>query len=153
MSGKQTTMRNTLIGLVHLGFARLNCSDDEYRDLLEKMTGKRSCKDLTDTQLDKLVADFKENGVLEDRSQSSRKYQGGAGLDRPTPKQWAWLDTLAREAGFEGLDDAGLATFVRRTAKVDSPRFLTRTTISNVITGLQRWIDQKSAKNNQGGAL
>lgn len=153
MSAKQNSMRNILIGLVHLGFARLNYSDSEYRDFLEKITGKRSCKDLTDAQLDRLVADFKENGVLEDRRQSSKKYQGGAGLDRPTSKQWAWLDTLAREAGFEGLDDAGLATFVRRTAKVDSPRFLTRTTISNVITGLQRWVDQKAAKASQGGAV
>ncbi|TAN50301.1 MAG: regulatory protein GemA [Methylococcaceae bacterium] len=149
---KPTSMRNTLIGLVHLAFARLNYSDAEYRDLLEKMTGKRSCKELSDDQLDQLVKEFREAGALEDRRKPAKKFQGGAGLDRPTPKQWAWLDKLARDVGYEGLEDAGLATFVRRVAKVDSPRFLTRTTVSKVITGLQRWADQKAAKASQGGA-
>lgn len=152
MSAKQTNMRNTLIGLVHLGFARLNYSDAEYRDCLERMTGKRSCKELTDAQLDQVVRQFKDAGVLEDKRQPAKKYQGGAGYDRPTSKQWAVLDKLAREVGYEGLEDAGLASFVRRVAKVDSPRFLTRGSVSKVITGLQKWAEQKAAKASQGGA-
>lgn len=146
MTAKHANVRNTLIGLVHLGFARLNYSDDEYRDCLERMTGKRSCKALTDNQLDQLVGHFRKLGVLEEPRQPARKYRGGDGINRPTPKQWTMLDRLARELGYDGLEDVGLAAFVRRTVKVDSPRFLTRGTISKVITGLQRWAEQKAAK-------
>lgn len=150
MTAKHANVRNTLIGLVHLGFARLNYTDDEYRDCLERMTDKRSCKDLTDDQLEQLVVRFRNLGVLEEPRRPARKYRGGDGINRPTPKQWAMLDRLARELGYDGLEDTGLAAFVRRTAKVDSPRFLTRGTISKVITGLQRWAEQKAAKTNGG---
>lgn len=148
MTTSQNSNRNILIGLIHLAFARLGQTDEECRDRMEHLTGKRSCKDLTDAQLQALVDHFRRQGVLEERQ--TARYPGGPRSDRPTEKQWATLAGLARKVGYDDLNDSRFATFVRRVAKVDNPRFLTRTTVSKVITGLQKWSEQKAAKTNGG---
>lgn len=44
----------------------------------------------------------------------------------------------------------GFATFVRHVAKVDNPRFLTKTGARSVILGLERWIEFDRKKEMQG---
>lgn len=88
--------------------ARLHCikkeqgwSDDEYRDILESRTGRRSAADLPDASLARLVGSF-----------GAPVARGGA----PRPKhEWSWVDdapapkrpllrkliVLAKEAGIE----------------------------------------------------
>jgi len=151
MQPKANNARRALIGLVHLAFFRMQCDDAEYRTQLEKMTGARSCKNLTDSQLEALVEGFRATGVLDEASPTIRKLRGGRGCNRPTPKQWAAMESLAVAVGFRDIEDPTFKNFLRRTAKVDSPRFLTRGTVSSVILGLQRWMDQKSAATSKKG--
>lgn len=54
---------------------------------------------------------------------------------------------LCKARGFKGgIDDPGFAAFVARCAKVDNPRFLTRTGLRNVIVGLEKWINHDKRK-------
>ncbi len=43
------------------------------------------------------------------------------------------------------------AAFVKRITKLESPRFLTKQSISNVIIGLENWLEYKKVKNDNCG--
>lgn len=139
---ERNTSRKKSLALIHMGAARLlgidNWNDPDqntlYRDWLEANTGQRSCKHLDAQSLARAVRTLRAAGALDSTG------RGGRGADRPTDAQWARLAALAKERGwFGGLEDSRLRGFVRRTAKVDNTRFLTRQQMSQVITGLERW--------------
>lgn len=142
--------RNTYYGLIHKGAMRMLQAqlgggssaelDAAYRLLLERETGQRSCKSLTWAQLETLYVLLRDAGWLED----TRNYRpGGTAPGRPSDAQWAKLATLARKRGWKnGLRSKNLAAFVRHTVHVDGVQFLTGSTITQVITGLERWLKQ-----------
>ena len=147
--------RNALLAMVHIG-AKGQFGDDRtaYEDFLEAHTGKRSCKSLSDRQLDKLVAVMRDKGMIkakpikssQTKSSQSRSAGGGKAFDRPTEPQRRKLAALARDMGWQGLDDPALLQFIKRTTRIEAVRFLSRTQMSQVITGLERWRDQERVK-------
>ena len=128
--------------MVHIAAQHLDLESGgfEYRAWLEKLTGKSSCKDLTDKQLYDLVNQLSQLGYLE------RKTTGSA-PDRPTQVQWRKMEALARQVGLGNTETVQFATFVKRVTKLENPRFLTRKTISDVIVGLEKWLEYKKEKN------
>ena len=46
------------LAVIHIVKRELSLSDDEYRDILERVAGVRSAKDITDDQLHKLMRYF-----------------------------------------------------------------------------------------------
>lgn len=61
--------------------------------------------------------------------------------------QLATIERLAWEMGWgDGLEDARLIAFLRRTARVERPQWLTRHDASSVISGLMRWKRQRAKK-------
>ena len=54
--------RNTLIKLIHTGKRALGLDDDTYRDMLENVTGLRSCADMSDKNLTAVLAHMREKG-------------------------------------------------------------------------------------------
>lgn len=131
--------RNKLIAKIKIGVKALGLDDDTYRDFLALHGGKRSCANMSETQL-KAVADALDaKGAYPDQS------KGGNGDDRPTDAQRRKLAALSRDRGWDGLKDDRLAAFVRRTAGVDGLRFLDRRGMSEVITGLTRWNGEDAA--------
>ncbi len=140
--------RHTYYGLIHKGVKALLLerfgfyNDDEYRNYLGLLMGKTSCKAMTDAELNHLIEHLKGEGFLEN---VKRRRPGGRGPARPSDAQWAKLAALSHERGWSGLDDPGLDAFVKRTVKIDRARFLSKSAISQVILGLERW-------NASGGA-
>lgn len=146
---KQTwkpALRHKLIAMIHIAAQHLDIErgSAEYRAWLQKLTGKFSCKDLTDKQLNDLVNQLKQQGSLE------RKATGSA-PNRPTQTQWRKMETLSRQLGFENVMVPQFAAFVKRITKLESPRFLTRQSISKVIIGLEKWLEYKKQKNDNCG--
>ena len=142
--------RNALLAMVHIG-AKGQFGDDRtaYEDFLEAHTGKRSCKSLSDRQLDTLVAVMRDKGMIKAKpvkSTQSRSAGGGKAFDRPTEPQRRKLAALARDMGWQRLDDPALLQFIKRTTRIEAVRFLSRTQMSQVITGLERWRDQERVK-------
>lgn len=112
-----------------------------YEDWLERLTGKRSAGKLTLDERIFLVKKLRKDGLIPDRQ------RGGQGVDRPTSAQWAKIGGLSRSMGWQGLEDPALKAFVKRTAKVECTRFLTREKASQVILGLEEWVRQKGGSN------
>lgn len=127
------TTRAHLLARYHVLAKKQFGQDEETRRAhLERHTGQRSAADCTDAQLTAVA-----NAMAAEQDSAI----GGIGLDRPTKPQWARLAALSRARGWDGLDDARLKGFIRRTAKVAAARFLTRELISKVIMGLENWAD------------
>ena len=136
------------MAMIHIAAKRLfgDVSTDgegrlEYENWLEGKTGKRSAANLSKTARIELIKGLRRDGLIPDRN------PGGKGVDRPTKAQWAMIAGLARNIEWDGLDDPALRGFVQRTAKVDAPRFMTRTQASKVILGLQEWLKGKGAQD------
>lgn len=129
------------MAMVHIAAQHLDIEHGsaEYRTWLEKLTGKPSCKELTDKQLNDLVNQLKQQGHLE------RKTTGNA-PNRPTQIQWQKMEILARRLGFGNAMTPQFTAFVKRVTKLESPRFLTRQSISKVIIGLEKWLEYKKTE-------
>jgi len=70
---------------------------------------------------------------------------GGPGM--ATEWQLLTIERLAHGMGWtEGLLDARLIAFIRRTAKVDRPQWLEKAAASKVISGMQRWAQQRERR-------
>lgn len=135
--------RRQLYGLIHKGSKKLFGDERAlYEDWLwsQTQTGERggrpiSCTDLAFEALARLVDVLRDAGALDGPARGGR----GDGATRPTPRQWRALAALVRARGWEGLEDARLQKLCHRTCRVSSTRFLTRASMTDLITGLERW--------------
>jgi len=90
---------------------------------------------------------MREGGVLD--TPAVKRTAGAGGNGRPTRKQLKAVDDYARTLGMSGIDDKGIATFCRRVAGVDSPRFLDRAGITKLLNGLSNWAKSKQRRTGQ----
>ena len=137
--------RHQQYGLIHKGMkTKLTVelgefTDDAYRRCLVDMVGKSSCKEMNDTELESIIAHLKDRQYLDGPKPHYQPVKT-SNPNRPTDAQWRKLAALCYAKGWqEGLKDPALTSFVNRTASVSDVRFLTRSTISEVITGLEKW--------------
>lgn len=123
--------------------ARGGAGRGEYEAWLERHTGQRSAGKLSKSARIDLIRMIRREGLLPERD------RGGRNANRPTPGQWAKMAAIARDLGWNStkdvLDDRRLVGFVKRTAKVDGLRFLTRISASKVILGLEQMQRQARA--------
>lgn len=134
--------RKSLIAMVHIGKTRMGMDEETYRAWLNQRTGKQSCSEMSFEELSRLVAELRTQGAL---TESRSKVIGGRGGNRPTEAQWNFARHYARQLGLDGgIEGQGFATFVKRIAKVENPRFLTKATMQKVLTGLEKWYQQRA---------
>ncbi len=139
--------RAYLIKLIKTGQRFMGWDDDTYRGWLEKQTSRRSSTACTDAQLAHLVDELRALGFA---PPPAPRAKGGSGPGHPTLRQWSKVEMLAKRLGFTGMDDPGLATFCRRVAKVDTPRFLDARGISHFIIALEKWLASKETQPQPG---
>ncbi|KGT95321.1 hypothetical protein NG99_04700 [Erwinia typographi] len=65
-------MKCNLIRIVHTGKSRLGWDDDTYRDVLARLTGKRSASDCSATELEKVVTYMRTVGFAPTASYGRR---------------------------------------------------------------------------------
>lgn len=136
--------RKSLIAMIHIGKARLGMDEETYRAWLEKRTGKRSCASVPFDDMSRLVAELRALGAL---SAPPSKVVGGRGANRPTEAQWNMARYLAREIGLDGgIEGQAFASFCKRITKVENPRFLTKDAMQKLLTGLEKWHEQRAKK-------
>lgn len=56
------TSKRALIAKIHIGKKELGFDDDTYRDVLWRVTGKRSCSDMSIAELKAVIADMQKAG-------------------------------------------------------------------------------------------
>lgn len=61
-------LKKKQLAIIHIGKKKLGLDDDTYRDMLEALTGKRSCSNMTPAELRKVIAEM-------DKDSGGRVYQ------------------------------------------------------------------------------
>ena len=107
--------RRAMLAKVHLGAKELGLDDDARRDVLERVTGRRSSADLTDAQLDAVLAEFRRLGW-------APKTKTGPAKRVPSPfegKAKAMWTSLWNLGAVRSGDQRALEAFGRRQLGVD----------------------------------
>lgn len=121
-------------------------TDEQYRDILERVTGRTSSKALDARQLDAVLADLRRLGW---KAKPGRKR---APSSKPQVRMIyaVWADLAPFVARH---DEDALRAFVRRQTKspatpdgVDAPEFLDPAQANRVLEGLKAWLAREQAK-------
>lgn len=136
---KTDARRRALYGKIEIAKKALALDDDAYRDIVEKLFGKRSRTKLSNAQLVDLVEHFKSLGFKPKRTGPKR-----AGTRPLADSAWAakiralWL-SLYHLGLVSDPSETALSAFVKRQAKVDDMRWLAPEQAFRAIEALKQW--------------
>ena len=136
---------------IHVLKSKLRMTDDDYRALLQTLTGKSSSKDMTEAEQravrDHMQALGERMGVVQAASQ--RRPLNAAQFDRlkkeTRPKErkvWALWNQLHRDGKIANASAAALNAWVLRQVDVSALRFATDPQLDTLIEGLKAWEDR-----------
>jgi len=125
--------RTRELAAIHAARRQLALTEDSYRDLLERIAGVRSAKDLDEAGRDKVLAEFRRLGF------------GTASRDRPRAKgahaskaRALWL-CLFQLGEVQDPSERALDSFARGITGVDSMAWNDPGQRNQVIEGLKSW--------------
>jgi len=124
--------------LVQIGKRDLHLDDDMYRNLLEQITGKRSAKGMSDTQLNAVVDAMKLRGF---KPKSSKPKARAAEVAKIRA---IWL-TMFDQGFVRSKTEVALNTYVKRMTKtsngqgVDRIEWLKSVQAAQVLEALKKW--------------
>lgn len=126
----------TALAKLHIAKKQLGLDDDTWRDLLERETGKRSSKDMSDGERGRVLDVLKTKG-FKPASGSSRK-----GLEGKYAGKLQALWIAGWNLGLvKNRDDAALLAFVKRQTGIDHTRFLRyHDDATKAIEALKAWL-------------
>lgn len=132
-------MRKKMIAKIHIAKTQLAIDDDVYRDLLDDVTGKRSCADMDERELHQVLERLRGFGF---------KNFFPATKDNATKTQVdkiraMWLDMAKSELVPDG--EPALLGFVKRQTKVDRLEWLTPKQCNAVIEALKAIRDRSES--------
>ena len=136
--------RRAMTAKLHLARKQLALTEDSYRDVLRRITGKESARDMTSAELDKALGEFKRLGF---------KLKGGRSFSQKAQVRMiraVWADIVALKGG--GTEEQ-LRAFVARQTKspqrpdgIASPEFLDGQAGGKVLEGLKAWRNRLQAQ-------
>lgn len=108
------------LATIHVGCKQLGIAEDDRRDLYERVTGKRSLREMTPKEHEAVIADLRSKGFRKVFGKGSkRRLQGKYAGKLQALWIGAWNLGLIRNRS----DDA-LTAFVKRQTGIDHTRFL-----------------------------
>ncbi len=111
------------LAAIHVARKQLGLDDDTARDLYARVTGKRSLREMSPAEQDRIVAELRRRGFAREENVPSKppsqRIQGPYAKKLQALWIAMWHLGLTRDR-----TDEGLATFVRKQTKVDHTRFL-----------------------------
>ena len=119
------------LAVIHITKKELALSDDEYRDLLEKATGKRSAKDLDEAGFRRLMRYF---------ARSSHYRTDSSGI---TFRQRLYIKHLLDDLAW---DANHLRNFVHKYYHKEKVEFLTKQEASKLIEALKHIITRQLSR-------
>ncbi|WP_417423568.1 gp16 family protein [Hoeflea sp.] len=128
----------TALAKLHIAKKQLGLDDDTWRDLLVRVAGKPSSRDMSDGERGRVLDELKRQGFKPASNGSRKRLEG-----KYAPKlQALWI------AGYNlGLirnkDDAALLAFVKRQTRIDHTRFLRyHDDATKAIEALKDWLER-----------
>ncbi len=131
------------LAAIHIAKKDLKLDDDTYRDVLERVTGKRSAKDLTVVESGRVLDEMKRLGF---KAASKPSRPSAMVLEGPfIPKLRALWISGWNLGVVKDRTDEGLAAFVRRQAKIDHMSWLRDASDANrVIEAIKAWLTREA---------
>ncbi|MGZ2500408.1 regulatory protein GemA [Rhizobium leguminosarum] len=128
------------IAAIHVAKKQLGLDDDTYRAKLERITGKRSAKDMSEAERATVLSVFRNEGFLE--AATARRIGGRQKLTGKYAKKLQALWIAAWNLGIvRDRDDKALIAFVKRQTRIDHTRFLVYAEdAKRAIEALKGWI-------------
>jgi hypothetical protein len=132
------------IAAMHVAKKQMGLDDDTYRAKLVLITGKKSAKDMTEEERQRVLTVFRNEGFAP--APAARRADGRQQLTGKFAKKlqalWiaAWNLGIVRER-----DDAALVAFVKRQTGIEHTRFLVYADdASRAIEALKSWIRREA---------
>lgn len=122
--------RRSMIAKLHMARKDLALTEDSYRDVLERVAGKRSAAELRDAQLHAVLAEFKRLGW--DAKPAARR--AGQPHQRMIYAIWQDIAPLIEDGSREAL-----RKFCRHQVGVEVPDFMDSAKANRVIEALKAW--------------
>lgn len=138
--------RKKLLARVHIAQKDMALDDGTYRALLERVTGARSSTNLTTSQLDQVIAEFKRLGWADAKGRPARAGKRPM-ADAPMASKIRalWLNLYHLGELRDPSEDA-LAAFVAKETGVDALHWLKTEDADVAIRALQGWLDRVGYK-------
>ena len=130
-SGTYKTKKGQLIRLIHVGKQKIGLTEEEYRALLEGITGKTSSTELTITELEAVLKALKSLGFQVKKMAASAEEVG-----RATAEQIQYIKGLW-ELSARVKTEAALNRFIKRITGVPYLRWLDVNTAQKVILAVR----------------
>lgn len=120
---------------IHVAKKQLALSDDSYRDLMMRVAGVTSSRDLDDAGARRLMAEFERLGFV-NATKKKRVGRDNRPLARKAVALWISLHNLDE---IDNPDDRALAAFAKRTAGKERLLFCDTGELNRVVEGLKAW--------------
>ncbi|PZQ46326.1 MAG: regulatory protein GemA [Micavibrio aeruginosavorus] len=140
--------RNGLIAKIHVAKKELCLTDDCYRDFLRGITGKESCTQMSEEQLDAVVSGFKRLGFADKKTPKRAGNRKLASQPQAKMIRGLWI-TLHQMGEVDDPSEAALAKFVEKRTKVSDLHWITPADADIVIKALKGWV-QRVEDSNEG---
>jgi phage gp16-like protein len=141
--------RTKQIAKIHVAKKALALTDESYRDVLRRVTGRDSAASLDERGLKKVLDEFKRLGFRDPRPTSAKA--------QVRMIHGVWADLVAMGAVDAAEPAAALRAFVQRQTKtaanpagVSAPEFLDAKQANRVLEGLKAW--RKRARGAEAAA-
>lgn len=124
------------LAAIHVANKQLGLDDDTARDLYQRVTGKRSLRELNESQLQLIVAEQRRQGFT----------PAAKGLQGPFAKKLQALWIAAHNLGIvRDRTDAAMLSFVKRQTGIEHTRFLLDADdAAKAIDALKAWMTREA---------
>lgn len=141
---------NTL-AIINIAKKDFGLDDETYRDVLHRVTGKRSLRDMTEVQRRAVVDDFKSKGFVVKRGGKSGAKSSGFSAKKYVRLIHALWSSCAKLGVLDDGSKKALRSFLssetaKRGARIDDPDFLTYDQASPIIEALKSMEKRGKAK-------
>lgn len=131
-------IRKSLIAKIHVAKKQLALTDESYRDVLRRITGKDSSGSMTHQELDNVVKEFKRlgfDGTYKPKRAGERKL---AGSPQAKKIRALWI-TLHQLGAVHNPSEEALSAYVKRICKVDDLHWINSKDANLVINTMRSW--------------
>ena len=130
-----TVDKRPLLAKVHIAKSQLKLDDEQYRDILRRVTGKESAAKCRYSELVDLVNEFKGLGWKTPRKKAFRRAPSD-----PVKKIYALWGELQATGAVQSTDKTALDAFVRKHTGIDSVQWLLPAQQQKIIEILKQWL-------------
>lgn len=130
-----TADKRPLLAKIHIAKAQLNLDDEQYRDVLRRITGKDSAAKCRYSQLVDLINEFKDLGWKTEKKKAFRRAPSDG-----IKKIYALWGELQAFGAVQSTDKTALDAFCKKYTGIDSVQWLQPAQQQKIIEILKQWI-------------